>query len=49
MQLVLLILLPLLQVHDAVAGAAAEVGRRLSERLATKQELTTLSHKVGRL
>ncbi|KAI3430254.1 hypothetical protein D9Q98_004850 [Chlorella vulgaris] len=34
------------QVHDAVMGAVGEVGKRLSDRLATKQELQTLSYKV---
>lgn len=33
-------------VHDAVMGAVGEVGKRLSDRLATKQELQTLSYKV---
>ena len=36
-----------MQVHDAVTGAVTEVGRRLSERLATKQDLQALSFKVG--
>ncbi|KAL4422509.1 hypothetical protein ABPG75_008706 [Micractinium tetrahymenae] len=39
------------QVHDAVTGAVVEVGRglerRLAEKLATKQDLQTLSIKMG--
>ena len=34
------------QVSEAVAGAASEIGRRLSERLATKQDLQGVSVKV---
>lgn len=40
-----------LQVHDSVTGAVVEVGkaleRRLSEKLATRQDLQLLSVKVG--
>jgi len=40
-------LLPSLrQVSEAVGGAASEIGRRLSERLATKQDVQALSVKV---
>ena len=42
---------PPTQVHDAVTGAVVEVGRglerRLAEKLATKQDLQTVSLKVG--
>ena len=38
---------PAPQVSEAVAGATGEIGRRLVERLATKQDLQTLSVKVG--
>ena len=37
----------LVQVHDAVSGAVAEVGKGLERRLATKQELQTLSAKAS--
>lgn len=35
------------QVSEAVTGAASEIGRCLSERLATKQDLQSLSVKVS--
>ncbi|KAI7840130.1 hypothetical protein COHA_006169 [Chlorella ohadii] len=35
------------QVSEAVGGAASEIGRRLSERLATKQDVQALSVKVN--